>query len=70
MGFPWFRRAVIGPAPKTVLVTGAGPIGLLGALVGRLAKRIEVAKLYHFNSNRDWLIRRTGPSARSREKEE
>jgi aquaporin Z len=35
-----------------------------------LAKRIEVAKLYHFDSNRDWLTRRAGPSPRSGKKEE
>ena len=28
-----------------------------------LAKRIEVAKLYYFDSNRDWLLRRTAPWA-------
>ena len=35
-----------------------------------LAKRIEVAKLYYFDSNRDWLLRRTGALAQRGEEEE
>jgi len=34
-----------------------------------LAKRIEVAKLYHFDSDRDGLFRRTGPSTQRGGKE-
>jgi aquaporin Z len=44
----------------------AGPI--LGALLAALAcsflaKRITVAKLYHFDSDSDRLLRRAGPAS-------
>jgi len=46
---------------------------LIGAFVATLAcsflaKRIEVAKLYHFDSHRDYLLRRTGLSDQREEK--
>jgi len=67
----------LGPA----IISGqwqAGWVYWVGPLIGALsaclacsflAKRIEVAKLYHFDSDSDRLFRRKGPSARRGEEE-
>lgn len=64
--------AILGGQWQGWWIYWVGPI--IGAFVATLAcsllaKRIEIAKLYYFDSHRDWLLRRAGPSAeRGREK--